>query len=364
MKPDRSNYEIWFTDWLDGNLSDQQAEELRAFLRENPDLGEELNSLATVSLKPPELVFKGKQKLLKPASRLSDTQFGHLCIAKLENDLSPEQTAEIDELTATDVLRKREHDLIMGLKLTPPAVTYRHKGRIRKLTPAARILRISLVTLSAAATIAIAISLMLKFNPNPPAPDSQASAPAAADTITIETPLPFLYSRAEQITVPSATPVRVEPRQTVTEIPAEPAIPDPEPPVILLADTDFDRLRGPDMIALTLPQNIIETERPLLNSLIEYNPGYIPPLIEHRSNVELFMARLFHEKIMNDKTAGTKPVERFDIARAGILGLNKLFGLELALDRNTDEKGNTKSYYFASRLVKVNAPVRKPPKNL
>ncbi len=364
MKPDRSNYEIWLTDWLDGNLSDQQAEELRAFLSENPDLAEEINGLAAVSVKPPELFFKGKQNLLKPAALLSEKQFEHLCIAKLENDLSKEQTAEMDELTGTDELRKREHDLIMGLKLTPPALTYSHKSRIRKLTPAGRILRISLISLSAAATIAIAISLMLKFTLNPPAPDSQAATPAAADTITIEAPLPFLYTRAEQLTETSATPILVEPRQTVNEIITKPVLPGPEPPVILLAETDFERFSGPEMIAFSLPENVIETEKSSLNSLIEYEPGYVPPLFEHRSNVELFMAKLFHEKIMNDKTAGSKPVESYDIARAGILGLNKLFGWELALDRNTDEKGNTRSYYFASRLVKVNAPVRKPPENM
>lgn len=364
MKPDRSNYEIWLTDWLDGNLSDQQAEELRAFLRENPDLGDELNSLATVSLKPPELVFKSKQTLIKSAAHLSETQFEHLCIAKLENDLSPGQAAEVDELAGADESRKKEHDLIMGLKLTPPAITYKHKGRIRKLIPAGRILRISLISLSAAATIGIAISLMLKFTLNPPAPDSQASAPAAADTLTIEKPQPFLYSRAELNTETSATPIQVEPRQTVPEIITEPILPDPEPPVMLMAETDFERVSGPEMIAFRLSEDIIDTEQSSLNSLIEYKPGYIPPLIENRSNVELFMARLFHEKIMNDKNAGTKPVEKFDIARAGILGLNKLFGWELALDRNKDGNGNTRSYYFASRLVKVNAPVRKLPENL
>lgn len=364
MKPDRSNYEIWLTDWLDGNLSDQQAEELRAFLTENPDLGEELNSLATVSLKPPELVFKGKQRLVKPAASLSETQFEHLCIAKLENDLSPGQAAEVDELAGADESRKKELALIMGLKLTPPAITYKHKGRIRKLTPAERILRVSLISLSAAATIAIAISLMLKFTLNPPAPDSQASAPAAVDTLLIETPLPFLYSRAELNTETSSTPIQIEPRQTVPEIITEPVLPDPEPPVMLMAETDFERVSAPEMIALRLTEDIIDTEQSSLNSLIDYKPGYIPPLIENRSNVELFMARLFHEKIMNDKNAGTKPVEKFDIARAGILGLNKLFGWELALDRNKDGNGNTRSYYFASRLVKVNAPVRKLPENL
>jgi hypothetical protein len=55
-------------------------------------------------------------------------------------------------------------------------------------------------------------------------------------------------------------------------------------------------------------------------SLIQYKPGLYSSLIENRSNVELFMARLFNERIMKDRNAGTKPVEKFDIARAGILG--------------------------------------------
>ena len=38
MKIDRSNYEIWIIDWLDGSLSDSQAEELKLFLNENPDI--------------------------------------------------------------------------------------------------------------------------------------------------------------------------------------------------------------------------------------------------------------------------------------------------------------------------------------
>jgi hypothetical protein len=34
-----------FTDWLDGNLSEKQVGELKVFLKENPDLEEELSSV-------------------------------------------------------------------------------------------------------------------------------------------------------------------------------------------------------------------------------------------------------------------------------------------------------------------------------
>jgi len=86
--------------------------------------------------------------------------------------------------------------------------------------------------------------------------------------------------------------------------------------------------------------------------------------MDNRSNVELFLARLFHERIMKDKNAGTRPVESFEIAQAGITGLNKLFGWEIALQKNTDENGDTRSYNFSSRLLKFNAPVKKPVKPL
>jgi len=260
----------------------------------------------------------------------------------------------------------------MGMKLNPPAVTYRHKARLRRLTPAGKILRISLVTLSAAATIAAVISLMLKFPQSQEIPDSQASATATTDTLTIESPLPFLYSRAEQepysqaerSTEAARDVIQVVRDKQLAPVTEETLSTDTEPPVILTSETDFTRLQGPEKISVDLPADILDAEKPVSGSLIAYRPDYIPPLIEPRSNVELFMAKLFHERIMKDRNAGTKPVETYDLARAGILGLNKLFGWELALDRNTDEHGNTRSYYFASRLVKVNAPVRKPPENL
>jgi len=78
MKPDRLNYEIWITDWLDGNLSEHQSEELMAFLDENPDLKEELKGLDSVSLNPPHLVFENKRTLIRSVADLDDSQFDKL----------------------------------------------------------------------------------------------------------------------------------------------------------------------------------------------------------------------------------------------------------------------------------------------
>ncbi len=48
MQIDRSNYEIWIIDWLDGNLNSSQVGQLNLFLDQNQDLREEFNDLTSV----------------------------------------------------------------------------------------------------------------------------------------------------------------------------------------------------------------------------------------------------------------------------------------------------------------------------
>ncbi|TFG43920.1 MAG: hypothetical protein E4H43_01105, partial [Bacteroidia bacterium] len=184
MKPDRSNYEIWFSDWLDGNLSEKQIGELKLFLKENPDLEEELNGLAVVSLNPPDLIFSGKKGLEQSPESLSESQFEHLCIASLENDLTPGQKAELDEIISRDETRRKSFELIQKLKLKPLAVSFTRKNSVKKLTIGRKIFRLSVIGLSAAATIAFIVSFFL---PVPERGTPQIVQNVTPDTFTIET---------------------------------------------------------------------------------------------------------------------------------------------------------------------------------
>ena len=142
MRPDRSNYEIWFTDWLDGNLNEEQVEEFRMFLKENPDLREELNGLAIVSLEPHDLIFNGKKNLKKSPESLSASQFENLCIANLENDLTPSQKAELNEIIDHDENKRKEFERIQTLKLRPVAGDFKRKQSVKKLTSGQKIFRL------------------------------------------------------------------------------------------------------------------------------------------------------------------------------------------------------------------------------
>ena len=48
----RHNYEAFYIDYLDGNLTQEETAEMEAFLKANPDLSEELEGLGEISLSP------------------------------------------------------------------------------------------------------------------------------------------------------------------------------------------------------------------------------------------------------------------------------------------------------------------------
>lgn len=365
MTPDRSNYEIWFTEWLDGNLNEKQVEELKVFLKENTDLNEELNGLTAVNLDPPDIIFNGKKNLKKSHENLSGSQFEHLCIASLENDLNPGQEAELNEIVGRDEMKRKNFELIQKLKLKPLAGGFARKSSIKKLTISQKIFRLSVMGLSAAATIALIVSIFLLVPGNSKRGTQEIVQGITADTLMIERRQAFVNKEAEtKNDRKSINPVikKSIPEISVSEMNV------PQAQLIDQETTDsasqFQRTEAPGMLKVAIPDNIITVYRPGANTIQAFDPGYIPPLIDYRSNVQLFLARLFHEKILKDTNAGTRPVESFEIAQAGIAGLNKLFGWELALHKNTYENGDIRSYNFSSRLLKFNAPVKKSVKAL
>ena len=141
MEIDRSNYEIWLMDWLDGNLTDLQVEQLKIFLDENPELKEEFNELTLISLKPVEKSFPYKDHLKKSIADISGSLFDYLCVAYLENDLSSGQQTELFEAIELDPEKKRSFELIQKLTLVPASIRYIHKNKLKKRT----VLQLSLI---------------------------------------------------------------------------------------------------------------------------------------------------------------------------------------------------------------------------
>jgi len=114
----RHNYELFFLDFLDGNLSEKELKDLNRFLKQNPDLKEELEGFEDVRLEPTPVVFKNKRDLIKKtqAQHFEITEFEYLCIADIEKDINSEEKKQLQsELLNSN--KKKEFFLFEKTKL-------------------------------------------------------------------------------------------------------------------------------------------------------------------------------------------------------------------------------------------------------
>lgn len=180
MQIDRSNYEIWLIDWIDGNLNDIEVAQLKCFLNANTDLKaefDELNTLKDPIPFIPKESFLHKEKLRKTSADLSGAQFEYLCAAYLENDLSDDQKSELLQSITQDSEKRRSFELIQKLKLTPPDISFKRKNRLIRRTVGQKTLRLALIGLSAAAIISMVIMNRISI---------PRSLPVKADITTLE----------------------------------------------------------------------------------------------------------------------------------------------------------------------------------
>jgi hypothetical protein len=143
----------------------------------------------------------------------------------------------------------------------------------------------------------------------------------------------------------------------------------PDPPVLALSDQVVkpkdSTERSPDDRATLIKKISLKftadvKQEVTQNTLIALNSSaIIPEYDDGRSKLSRFIARTFREKILKEKGVKDSPLKAYEIAEAGVSGLNKLLGWEMALDKRNDENGELKSVYFSSKILKFNAPVKK-----
>jgi hypothetical protein len=360
MKINRSNYEIWFIDWLDGNLNSQQQTELYHFLDQNPDLREEFNELSKISLPVPESLFRFKGDLKKNPEEISVSQFEYLSAAYLENDLAASQKSEIIGITEKDHEKKRIFELINKTRLTPPDVTFRNKKKLTKITPVQKIIRFSLIGLSAAATVLLLITIFLSA-PEKTTLKNTKEAFVIAPVKNLQKSLQDDAGEKNTTPVKKVIPALKKSKKPVGDIT------DNKSAItgVLLAESKTDSLAEYKNSELSI--STIKSVKfsgigkrtdnyKLTASAIVFTE---PEADDGRSKIGKYIAKTFREKILKEKTPHDTPLKGYEIAEAGVTGINKLFGWEMALDKKNDENGNLKSVYFSSRMLKFNAPVKK-----
>lgn len=130
MKITRNNYEPWFLDYLEGNLNREMVDEFIEFIRQNPDLREELRLFEPRILEGEPVYFEGKEKLYKELFDIP-SEFDNAAIGLLEGDLKPEQELMFRNFLLLHPEKHSELELFRQTKLNPDfSLVYRLKQQM------------------------------------------------------------------------------------------------------------------------------------------------------------------------------------------------------------------------------------------
>lgn len=126
MQIDLHNYEAFFLDYKEGNLSAAQEKELFAFLEQYPELRAELDAYEALMIEPVEQ-FEGKENLKK-------TEFGReALVAYTEGLLTAEEKKELETLAAKNNALAKELNLYKSTVLqADKSIVFPNKIRLKR----------------------------------------------------------------------------------------------------------------------------------------------------------------------------------------------------------------------------------------
>lgn len=125
----RSNYEAFMLDYLEGYLSAEDYALFLEFLDANPDLKAELDQFESIKLAPDTNLSFDKSSLKK---NISEDQLEDFIIASLENEISQEDALELDEYLSSSESARNLKGSYRKTYLERELIPFPHKDKIRK----------------------------------------------------------------------------------------------------------------------------------------------------------------------------------------------------------------------------------------
>lgn len=197
MNINKGNYEIWFIDYHDGNLTPQQVADLFLFLEEHPEFKAEFEGFENIKVVADDISFDLKESLKK--STISAENFNEYAVAHIEGDLNPAVTKEYLNAVENNPAFKKEHLLFAKTKLVVNAsIKFADKESLKR--KAGRIIPVSFIRYAVAACLLI-IAGVYFFNADKPVKTQQADVlnPKADIAAPIENKDSFFVDKADAV---------------------------------------------------------------------------------------------------------------------------------------------------------------------
>ena len=369
MKITRDNYEEFFIDYLDGNLSDAQIHEFEAFLIKNPELREEIEGLEKIIVESSDEVFPIKENLkqIDTLGPVNESNFEFLCIAESDGDLNGDQLQELKDFISKNPQKQKERELLLRLKVQPEEnILYPDKKALKK---SVFLLQRPVVyrTIAFAASIALLMIVYFSFlekdmeqsfvsensevldtkdstSLKPPKevpektenPEKKQIIPAAkeqvkkaAKTISFKVGIPVASVVDE---TPAEESLKLNPREVIKKINIDPnAFQTYNTTNVLLSE-------GIDMSKIALPA-VKKPAKP-----------------DEYQTIDEFVLNKFSELVFKEKQ---ESISGWGLASAGVQKINDLTGAKMKLEASAEEGNKPKKLSFNSRILSFSTPINR-----
>ena len=348
MPISRNNYEVYFIDYIDGNLSSTQAKELQAFLEQNPDLAAELNGIEKAHLQPVETPYSKRELLKKDSQWGVANRLDYLCIAKIEGDITGSEDKELTHLLKTDTRAGTALSDIKRAKLfANTELVFAKKSSIKRIG-LANISHKMLLSISSGVAAAIILFFALSVGINQF--DTINGEYFAADT---ETRNVAIDEMIEPVAIKESTINIAADVPSVTESPIATIKDNPQTIIenetnqvsqeTHEVDSNIEITKISSITQAQIPQSIVIDDSKPIQSLASLHLPFEAKPEPERSNL----------------STGVREVGLFELAQMGFNMLSSATGRTLNLEAQKNKEGRIEKIYFESELFALSLPIRK-----
>lgn len=346
MKIDRSNYENFLLDYLEGNLPEESRHLVEKFLAANPDIEEEFRNAKGFDFIHSETHSLNKSPLfrsLNDIEEITDHNFEEFCIAYYEGDLDDAARQKLERIIRFDPNKKTLFELHGKIHIQPDLnIKYPRKRELKK--PVVIRLR-RYVSFASAGAAALFIGFIIYFLSREPQvlPQTELSQETA-----LHKDSPVASSLPEVKTI--SEPIEINKKVSKSK---------PVHPLTQLAVIDTTRESTPGTVILAAIDPI-ETK---LQADHETASPVVQPPIDKFSPPPQQLVRVTENKSTGSAIQKYRVINRetlfWSAVQAGVKGFNTLTENELALDTEQNRKGqitglkiNAENFTFQRKFKK------------
>ncbi len=338
---DETNYEAFLTDYLDGNLDENEVQELQRFLDNHPDLNSGImESGEVLCLDPPGIVFDGKAafKRIAPGAPVDQYNRDAYCIAYMEGDLDDFSRRQFEkEVESNASLRYFFHRYHHAVIKPDHEVVFPRKAQIKR-GKSFSMRKSVFMPMMAAAVIFIAVGIHW-FREAVTVSEELAYTPEMEMSLQ---PMKLDYART-----PMLRPAPPENAQEQDKI----AQKQQKKPA--KQDVDQDRRHKAPALQPRFHVRDVGRMEPNLNPApINYREiVYAADLKNGRKALPGRVIELFKTEVLKMEKPNAM-ITGWDVAYLGIHTFNRIAGTRLEVTRNYDGDSNTKSLAIEPQLFR------------